>query len=78
MWTKEIPKEEGYYWVKASGELSGKEYIHPVHLYKSNKEQSVPDTVFSDGDNFQFSYNHPLFIEWWPERIKEPHEKKKN
>ena len=76
MWTKEIPKEEGYYWVKASGELSGKEYIHPVHLYKSNKEQSVPDTVFSDGDNFHI--DHPLFIEWWPERIKEPHEKKKN
>lgn len=69
MWTKEVPKEVGYYWVKAKGDLSDREYIHPVHLYKSNKDQAVPDRVFSDGENF--STSHSLF-EWWPVRIKEP------
>ena len=66
-WTKEKPKVEGFYWLKAAGELSGKEYIHPVHVYKLNKEQEYPETVFSDGTNF--SINHDLFLEWWDQPI---------
>lgn len=66
-WTKEIPKIEGYYWVKAAGDLTGKDYIHPVRVYRSNRNIQFPNTVFSDGGNF--SIKHSLFKEWWDQQI---------
>ena len=69
-WSKNIPKIEGYYWVKAKGQLTGKDYVHPVHLYKSNGQFKEPNTVFSDGENF--SVNNDMFIEWYSEQIAMP------
>lgn len=66
-WTKEVPKIEGYYWVKAQGELTGNEYIHPVHVYRTNRGIKYPNTVFSDGGNFNIK--HDLFKEWWDQPI---------
>ena len=66
-WSREKPKIEGYYWVKAEGGLTGKEYIHPVKVYHSNRDKDFPDTVFSDGTNFNI--NHDLFKEWWDQQI---------
>jgi hypothetical protein len=66
-WTKEKPKIGGYYWVKAAGDLTGKEYIHPVHVYRSNRHLEFPNMVFSDGENFNI--NHSLFKEWWDQQI---------
>lgn len=66
-WTKEKPKIEGYYWVKAAGVLTGQEYIHPVRVYRSNRHLEFPNRVFSDGDNFSIS--HDLFKEWWDQQI---------
>ena len=70
-WSKKPPIEEGYYWVKAKGALSGKEYIHPVRVYKSNRDLKVPNTIFSDGDNFHIK-DCDMFSEWWDEPIKMP------
>jgi hypothetical protein len=72
MWIKNLPREEGYYWVKAQGILSGQEFNRPVHVYKSTKELNFPDRVFFDGSNFPIGYDK--FIEWWDEMIMEPGE----
>lgn len=69
MWTKKHPKEEGYYWVKAQGPLSGNTYVHPVHVY-SSKNNNIVDTVFSDGENFNIDSD--MFIEWYSESIVMP------
>ena len=69
MWTKEVPKKEGYYWVQSVGSLLGKDYIHPVHVYSSKKDGEV-DTVFSDGENF--SINSDMFVQWYSEQIPMP------
>lgn len=69
-WSTKKPTIEGYYWVKAKGQLSGQEYIHPVKVYRSSRLKPVPDSVFSDGDNF--SIKHDLFMEWWDEQIVLP------
>jgi len=69
MWTKEVPKKEGYYWVQSVGALSGKNYTHPVHVYCSKKDGKV-DTVFSDGENF--SIDSDMYVQWYSEEIAMP------
>ena len=69
MWTRNPPKKEGYYWVKAAGQLTGKEYIHPVHVYEGVKG-SGEWRIFSDGENFGEKCG--LFKEWWNEEIPMP------
>jgi hypothetical protein len=73
-WGKKPPKKEGYYWVKANGIFSGKEYIHPVRVYKSNNNLEVPNTIFSDGENFSIK-NCDMFSEWWDKPIEMPMDK---
>ena len=72
-WKKSIPAEEGYYWVKAAGELTGKIFKHVVHTYSSCPHQDQPDTVFWDGENFDIKSSS--FKEWWDVPIEEPPEK---
>lgn len=64
MWSKQKPTTDGYYWVKARGQLTGRVYIHPVKVSNDGK------TVFSDGGNFsinclmsggQFQFKNQLF-----------------
>jgi hypothetical protein len=69
MWTKEKPKEEGYYWVQSVGVLSGKDYVRPVHVYSSKRGGKI-DTVFSDGENF--SLDSDMFVQWYSEQIPMP------
>jgi hypothetical protein len=68
MWSKTKPNEDGYYWLRSPGQLSGKPYIRPVHLYSSN-EHSPQSTVFTDGENYSADSSD---FEWWSEKIKEP------
>lgn len=70
MWTKNKPDKPGYYWVCVLGELSGKEYVHPVHVYSSKGKVSPVDMVFSDGDIF--SIDSDKFVEWYSEQIAMP------
>jgi SUMO ligase MMS21 Smc5/6 complex component len=60
--------------VNARGQLTGKEYIHPVKVYSSKRNDKV-DTIFSDGENF--SINCDMFVKWYSEPIMEPSCKKK-
>jgi hypothetical protein len=69
MWTKEKPTKEGYYWVCSKGQLSDKEYTHPVHVY-SSKKNGIIDIVFSDGENFNIKSD--MFIQWFSEQILMP------
>lgn len=70
MWSKEKPTKEGYYWVEARGALTGKSYVHPVHVYCSKKNGPV-DTIFSDGENFSINTSD-MFVQWWSEEIAMP------
>jgi hypothetical protein len=69
MWNKNPPIKEGYYWVCSKGQLSDKEYTHPVHVY-SSKKNGIIDTVFSDGENF--SLKSDRFILWYSKEIAMP------
>lgn len=68
-WLKQHPKVEGFYWVRAQGQLTVKDYVHPVRVY-SSKKNSIVDTIFSDGENF--SIDSDMFVEWYPEQIAMP------
>jgi hypothetical protein len=69
MWTKEAPKKPGYYWATMRGELTGKEYTKPVHVYSTHRD-GIVDIAFSDGDGF--SIDSDMFIEWFSEEIAMP------
>jgi len=68
MWSMKKPTEDGYYWMRSPGQLSGRPYVRPVHLYSSNKE-SPQNTVFSDGENIEANREE---YEWWTEKIIKP------
>ena len=70
MWSSKAPTEEGWYWVTSAGQLTGKDYTHPVHVYKRNKKLDKPDIVFSDGENF--SIDSDMFKQWHSEEIAMP------
>lgn len=70
MWDLNAPSEKGWYWVTQPGQLTGKDYTHPVHVYKSNKKLDKPDTVFSDGDNFKITSG--MFKKWYSKQIPIP------
>jgi hypothetical protein len=63
-WTNKKPTTDGFYWVKQTGELTGKIFSHIVHVY--NKAT----TVYSDGENF--SIDTDIFLKWSDEPIEEP------
>jgi hypothetical protein len=69
-WIEATPTQEGYYWVKAAGVLTGKFNKHVVHVYSSDHYEEKPDTVFWDGENF--SIDSYLFKKWWDEPIEVP------
>jgi len=62
MWTKNKPTKDGYYWVTSVGQLTGRDYTHPVKVSGT--------TVFSDGENF--SIDSDMFLEWYTEPIPMP------
>ncbi len=73
-WTKTLPTQEGFYWVKAVGELSGRQYTTVVKVYDSvppaYRHMRKPELrVFCDGENFNLTSDS--FTEWGSEPIKE-------
>ncbi len=72
-WKKSPPTEEGYYWVKAAGDLTGTIRKHIVHVYCSDPSSNKVTTVFWDGENLNIKSHN--FKEWWDTPINIPPDK---
>lgn len=66
-WTTKHPKQEGFYWVKVRGELSGRVYDHIVKVYEAAPNNVL---VFYDGDNYRIT--EPRFMKWSTVPINPP------
>jgi len=69
MWVKEHPKKkEGYYWVRFKG---SHDFIYKgVFLVYKDKDSQKYMVYY--GDEYEYSVDDKMFVEWWDERIIGP------